>query len=66
VPPHARRVVAVRFLAGHVPYLAAIGIAFVSPVVSLGLIGAVALYYVFENTPTTSPAEPVRNAPPGT
>lgn len=54
VPPDARRVVAGRFLVGNVPYLVAIGIAFVSPPVSLGLIGVVALYYVFENTPTTS------------
>jgi len=31
VPPHARRAAAARFLAGHVPYIVAIGVAFVSP-----------------------------------
>jgi uncharacterized membrane protein len=51
VPPLARHAAAGRFLAGHAPYLAAIGIAFLSPLVSLGLIGAAAVYYVFENTP---------------
>ena len=66
VPPHARRAAAGRFLAGNVPYLVAIGVAFVSPAVSLGLIGAVALYYVFENTPATAPAEAVPETPPGT
>ncbi|HXY44882.1 MAG TPA: TMEM175 family protein [Acidimicrobiales bacterium] len=66
VPPHARRAATGRFAAGNVPYLVAIGIAFVSPPVSLGLIGAVAVYYVFENTPATSPAEAVRKTPPGT
>ncbi len=59
VAPETRQAAAGRFLAGVVPYLAAIGIAFVSPLASLGLIAAVAVYYVFENTPN-----PSRRAPP--
>ena len=66
VPLHARRAAIVRFVAGNVPYLAAIGVAFLSPPVSLGLIGAVALYYVFENTPATVPADAVPEAVPNT
>ena len=65
VPPRARRAAAGRFMAGHVPYLAAIGLAFVSPQVSLGLIGAVALYYVLENTPSSSDAGTVSETPTG-
>ena len=66
VPPQARRTAAGRFVAGNVPYLVAIGVAFVSPAVSLGLIGAVALYYVFENTPVISPADAVPETRPRT
>lgn len=63
VPPDARRVATGRFLAGNVSYLAAIGIAFVSPPIALGLIGATALYYVFEATPTTSADKEVPERP---
>jgi len=66
VPRHARRAAAGRFLAGNVPYLVAISVAFFTPAVSLGLIGAVALYYVFENTPAMSLAEAVPETPPST
>lgn len=66
VPPDARRAAAARFLAGNVPYLAAIGIAFVSPPISLGLIVAAAVYYVFETTPATSGEEGVPESRPDT
>jgi uncharacterized membrane protein len=44
----------VRFTIGNFAYLVAIGLAFVSAYAALALIGLVAVYYVFEQTPTTS------------
>jgi uncharacterized membrane protein len=40
-----------RFYIGMVPYAAAIGLAFLSPVVSLAVTGLVAVYYMFGRTP---------------
>jgi uncharacterized membrane protein len=51
----ARRA-AIRFGLGNLGYLAAIGIAFVSPPAALVISLVVALYYVFEQTPARSPA----------
>jgi uncharacterized membrane protein len=55
--PEASRRAMIRFGIGNVGYIAAIGIAFVSPVISLAISGLVAVYYVFEHTPGR-PAEP--------
>jgi uncharacterized membrane protein len=41
----------IRFSIGNVGYLAAIGIAFFSPIASLAVSGLVAVYYMFEQTP---------------
>jgi uncharacterized membrane protein len=49
-PPEARRA-NIRFGIGNVGYIAAIGVAFVSPVASFAISGLVAIYYVFEHTP---------------
>jgi uncharacterized membrane protein len=50
--PSAARAAMIRFGIGNVAYIAAIGIAFVSPVASLVISGLVAVYYMFEQTPT--------------
>ena len=59
VPQDQRWAARRRFAAGGLIYLAVIGLAFASPLASLALIGAVAVYYVFERTPVsrTSPAD---------
>ena len=57
-PEQARRA-AFRFGIGNLFYIAAIGIAFLSPLASLVLSGLVAVYYIFEQTPARS--EPVAN-----
>jgi uncharacterized membrane protein len=46
-----------RFIAGGVVYLAIIGLAFASAPVAFGLAGAVAVYYIFERTPTVPDAD---------
>jgi uncharacterized membrane protein len=48
----AARAAMIRFGIGNVAYIAAIGIAFVSPVAALVISGLVAVYYMFEQTPT--------------
>jgi uncharacterized membrane protein len=53
-PADARRAT-IRFGAGNLGYLAAIGVAFVSPPASLLLSGLIAIYYAFEQTPTQAP-----------
>jgi uncharacterized membrane protein len=50
--PAAARAATIRFGLGNIGYIAAIGIAFVSPVTSLVISGLVAVYYIFEQTPT--------------
>ena len=52
----AARRATIRFGIGNVAYVAAIGVAFVSPVVALLISLLVAIYYVFEQTPTRAPA----------
>jgi uncharacterized membrane protein len=54
--PAEGRAAVIRFGAGNVAYLAAIGIAFASAPVSLLVSGLVAVYYIFEHTPAR-PAE---------
>jgi len=52
--PEAGRAAVIRFGAGNVAYLAAIGVAFVSAPASLLVSGLVAVYYIFEHTPARS------------
>ncbi len=54
VPETARWSARIRFYAGQLAYLLAIGIAFISPAVALTIIGLVAVYYIFERTPSIS------------
>lgn len=63
VPPEARRAAWLRFTAGMFAYLAAIGIAFISPPVALVIVALVALYYVFERTPSQSDAASTETDP---
>lgn len=51
VPGDARRAAWWRFTIGSLVYVLAIVVAFVNPLASLAIIGLVALYYVFEQTP---------------
>jgi uncharacterized membrane protein len=48
IPPEVRRSALWRFTIGGLIYLVAIGAAFISPAVALGIVGAVAVYYIFE------------------
>jgi uncharacterized membrane protein len=48
-PEDARRAI-VRFTLGNLAYIAAIGVAFVSPYTALGITGLVAVYYMAERT----------------
>src|SRR5215469_14110573 len=56
--PEAGRAAVIRFGAGNVAYLAAIGVAFVSAPASLLVSGLVAVYYIFEHTPARSQEGP--------
>src|SRR5581483_4089798 len=49
------RTALVRFAIGNLAYAAAIGIAYLSPPASLGVSALVAVYYMFEQTPTRRP-----------
>ncbi len=51
IPPALQRRVRLRFSIGALVYVAAIVVAFINPLVSLLIIGAVAVYYIFEQTP---------------
>src|SRR5215475_11368661 len=51
LPPGAISSAVIRFGIGNVAYVAAIGIAFVSPAAALLISGLVAVYYMFEQTP---------------
>jgi uncharacterized membrane protein len=51
LPPGAVWAAIVRFGIGNVGYLAAVGIAFLSPSVALLVSGLLAVYYMFEQTP---------------
>jgi uncharacterized membrane protein len=50
IPETARWGARLRFYAGQIPYAAAIGLAFLSPYVSLAVTGVVAVYYMFGGT----------------
>jgi len=56
-PEGARRAM-IRFSIGNIAYLAAIGIAFLSPTASLIVSALVAIYYIFEQTPAGETATP--------
>jgi uncharacterized membrane protein len=62
VPPEKRWAARVRFMSGGLVYLLIVAIAFVNAKVALGLSGVVAVYYIFEATPTLDkqgePSEP--------
>jgi TMEM175 potassium channel family protein len=51
VPAEAKLAVRARFYGGQVPYLVAVGVAFISAPASLIITALVAVYYVFERTP---------------
>ena len=63
--PEAGRAAVIRFGAGNVGYLAAIGVAFASPPASLLLSGLVAAYYVFEHTPARPDDDAEGSTPKG-
>jgi TMEM175 potassium channel family protein len=63
VPPEKRWAARVRFMSGGLVYLLIVAIAFVNAVVSLGLSGLVAVYYIFESTP--APGKPGEPSEPG-
>ena len=56
--PEGARRATIRFGIGNIAYLAAIGIAFLSPTASLIVSGLVAIYYIFEQTPAGSHRDP--------
>jgi uncharacterized membrane protein len=62
VPREMRRSARLRFSIGSVIYVVALGLAFLSPLAALILIGCTALYYVFEWSPAAlrSPPDDVR------
>ncbi len=51
LPPGAVAAAIIRFGIGNIAYLAAVGIAFLSPSAALLISGLVAVYYMFEQTP---------------
>ena len=53
----------IRFGLGSLVYIAGIGIAFVSAPASLALVGLVAVYYIFEQTPVRPQASPEQGGP---
>src|ERR1700678_1036390 len=58
VPPGRRWAARLRFTSGGLAYLLVIGGAFLNAPAALGFSGLVGLYYIFERTPTVTPAEP--------
>ena len=50
LPRRTQRVVIIRFTVGSAAYIVALIIAFISPPIALLIVGAVAVYYVFDNT----------------
>jgi uncharacterized membrane protein len=57
VPADKRWAARIRFMSGGLVYLMIIAVAFVNAVVALCLSGVVALYYMFERTPTLAPTD---------
>ena len=58
LPARAARAALVRFSIGSVIYVVAIGLAFVSAAATLVIIAGVAVYYVFEQAPAGTAADP--------
>jgi uncharacterized membrane protein len=56
VPPDRRWAARLRFASGGLAYLLVIGGAFLNAPAALGFSGLVGLYYIFERTPTVTPA----------
>ncbi|HET9849386.1 MAG TPA: TMEM175 family protein, partial [Candidatus Dormibacteraeota bacterium] len=54
VPPEARTAAWLRFTVGALVYVIALAVGFISPLAALAIIGLVALYYMFERTPTAA------------
>ena len=52
VPAAARNSVRTRFYMGQLPYLVALGVAFISAPAAVIITALVAIYYIFERTPT--------------
>ena len=61
LPATAKNSARLRFYIGQIPYLIAIGLAFLSAWVSLAIVGVVAVYYIFERT-MPIPSVPRRSA----
>jgi uncharacterized membrane protein len=61
--PAAARVAMIRFGIGNFGYIAAIGVAFISPEAALAICALVAVYYMFEQTPTRKPAPSAQGDP---
>jgi hypothetical protein len=55
VPASAKWAVRTRFYIGQLPYIMAIGVAFISAPAALVITALVAVYYVFERTPRRRP-----------
>lgn len=64
VPGDAKWAVRARFYGGQVPYLIAVGVAFVSAPAALIITALVAVYYVFERTPAAGRAPADAGAAP--
>jgi uncharacterized membrane protein len=64
--PEGARRATIRFSIGTIAYLAAIGVAFLSATASLIVSGLVALYYIFEQTPSGETATPAAGTSPDT
>jgi uncharacterized membrane protein len=56
LPGPAKNSARLRFYFGQIPYLVAIGVAFVSPLAVVVITGGVAIYYIFERAQPTPPA----------
>jgi hypothetical protein len=50
LPAAAKNGARLRFYIGQIPYLVAIGVAFLSAWASVAIVGMVAVYYIFERT----------------
>jgi len=61
--PVAARGAMIRFGIGNFGYIAAIGVAFISPEAALAICGLVAVYYMFEQTPARKPAPSAQGDP---
>jgi TMEM175 potassium channel family protein len=60
MPPAAKGPARLRFYAGQIPYLTALGVAFVSVPATVIITALTAVYYIFERTPPAPRMPPVR------